>query len=167
CDLFGPGRGTGKVASLLASAGVVGVWGNHDIGVCHEVSDEIRLRAEPHVLAYMSGMRPRLELGGCHFSHVEPWLDPMSVLDLWYFDGPPDSPEKAARSFAAVPHGVIFLGHFHKWLVMSDEGRVEWDAVTPLVLPAARRYVVVVGPLVSGQFGIYDTHTRVLTPFRC
>lgn len=167
CDLFGPGRGTAEVVELLASAGVAGVWGNHDFGMCHEVSDEIRARAEPHVLAYLAEMRPRLELGGCHFSHVEPWLDPHSVTDLWYFDGPPDTPEKAARSFAAVPHPVLFLGHFHRWLVMSDVGPVAWDPVRPLTLDADRRHLVVVGPVVSGHFGTYDTDTRVLTPLRC
>ena len=48
-------------------------------------------------------LQPHLEIGGCLFTHVEPWLDPHKVEDLWYFDGPPDSPEKLARSFAAVP----------------------------------------------------------------
>jgi predicted phosphodiesterase len=167
CDLFGPGRGTAEVTTLLADAGVIGVWGNHDVGFCHEVPEEVRARAEPHTLAYMAEMKGRLELAGCHFSHVEPWLDPHSVLDLWYFDGPPDTPEKAARSFAAVPHRVLFLGHFHRWLVMSDHGRVEWDATRPLSLAPDRRHLVVVGPLVSGQFGLYDTDTHLLTPFRC
>ena len=51
------------------------------------------------VLGFMGGLQPRLEIGGCLFTHVEPWLDPHKVEDLWYFDGPPDSPEKLAKAY--------------------------------------------------------------------
>ncbi len=167
CDSFGPGRDRLETAELLANAGAVGVWGNHDVGLCHEVPEEIRQETDSRVLAYMAGMKPQLVFEGCHFSHVEPWLDPHSILDLWYFDGVPDTSEKAARSFHAVPQEVIFLGHFHKWFVMSEMGRVPWEGTAPLVLEPEKRYIIVVAPVVSGQFGIYDTTTRVLTPFRC
>jgi hypothetical protein len=95
----------------------------------------------------------------------------------------PDSLEKAAPSFAAVPHRIMFIGHYHRWLVVSnhkrsegeqssssetiDNGRVIWDATTPLYLDPEQRFLVVVGPLVSSQFGVYDTNTNILTPFRC
>jgi hypothetical protein len=118
-------------------------------------------------MEYMAGMKPKLIVGDCHFSHVEPWLDPHRVEDLWYFDGPPDTIEKAARSFSAVSQPVIFLGHFHKWLVMSEAARVEWAPVRPLRLAEGTRHLIVVGPVLSGQFGTYDTETRILTPFRC
>ena len=167
CDSFGPGSDRQQTAELLANAGVIGVWGNHDVGLCHEVPDEIRQQADPRVLEYMAGMKPRLVVADCHFSHVEPWLDPHSTLDLWYFDGLPDTSEKAAKSFHAVPQDVIFLGHFHKWFVMSETGRVPWEGSAPLVLEPEKRHIIVVAPVVSGQFGIYDTTTRTLTPFRC
>jgi predicted phosphodiesterase len=167
CDAFGPGRGTAAVAELLSSVSVIGVWGNHDIGFCREVPEEIRTRAEPHVLAYMAGMQPRLELADCHFSHVDPYLDPTDVLSLWMASEKPDTLEKAAPSFAAVPHRVMFLGHYHRWLVVDDVGLVTWDAASPLFLDPRMRYLVVVGPLVSGHFGVYDTDTHLLTPFVC
>lgn len=163
CDLFGPGRGTAEVARLLAAAGVVGVWGNHDIGFCYEVPDDIRQRAEPHVLAYMATMRGRLELGGCHLSHVDPHLDPHDALQIWSAHGQPDT----AAAFAATTHRVAFIGHYHRWRVWDEFGPVTWDAAGPLALDPARRFLVVVGPLVSGHFGVYDTDTAVLTPYRC
>ena len=43
-----------------------------------------------------------LDVEGCLFTQVEPWLDPEKIEDLWYFDGPPETPEQVARSFAAV-----------------------------------------------------------------
>lgn len=163
CDLFGPGRGTAEVARLLAAAGAVGVWGNHDIGLCHEVPDDVRERAEPHVLAYMAGMRGRLDVGGCHLSHVDPHLDPHDALAIWSAHGEP----APFAAFAAVPYRVSFIGHYHRWRVYGESGPVAWDAAGPLTLDPARRFLVVVGPLVSGQFGVYDTDTAVLTPYRC
>lgn len=44
---------------------------------------------------------------------------------------------------------------------------VEWDATAPLQFSPERRYLIVVGPLVSGHFGVYDTNKCILTPFHC
>jgi hypothetical protein len=49
---------------------------------------------------------------------------------LWYFGGPPDSPEKLARCFAAVPHRVVFLGHIHRWLLGTPDGVLPWQGET-------------------------------------
>jgi len=40
------------------------------------------------------------------------------------------------------------------------------NIIEPLVLAPTERYLVVVGPLVTGLFGMFDTDTRLLTPFR-
>jgi len=167
-DLPGPDRGTAEVVNMLTVAGVHGVWGNHDIGFCDDVSDDIRTRAGPEVMAYMALMRPRLELGGCLFAHVDPYLHPeVSPLEFYLHGARPVTPALAAPSFAAVPNRVMFIGHYHQWGVTSDVAPLVWDARTPLTLDPARRFLVVVGPLVSGHFGVYDTETCVLTPFRC
>ncbi|HQR61122.1 MAG TPA: hypothetical protein PLH03_07165, partial [Methylophilaceae bacterium] len=70
------------VAAALKSAGAVGVWGNHDFGLCRDVASEVRLRFPHETLDYLATMRPRLEIEGCHFSHVEPWLDAEKLEDL-------------------------------------------------------------------------------------
>jgi hypothetical protein len=167
CDTFSPAGRAGEVVELLRAAGAVGVWGNHDVGMCFNVNEHIRRMTAPEVLDYLAGMKPHLILGGCRFSNVEPWLDAHKVEDLWYFDGPPDTPEKAARSFAAVPEQRLFVGHFHRWLVMTPTGRVEWNGESPLTLDRDTRTLVVVAPVVSGWCAVYDTREARLSPIRC
>jgi hypothetical protein len=167
CDTFSSVGRAGEVVALLRGAGAVGVWGNHDVGLCYEVSERLRREAGPEVLGYMAGMQPQLVVAGCRFSHVEPWLDARRVEDLWYFDGPPDTPEKVGRSFAAVPERHLFVGHFHRWLVMSPSARVEWNGEAPLALADGSRYLVVVAPVLSGCCAIFDTVEACLIPVGC
>jgi predicted phosphodiesterase len=163
-DLFGAWNAADEVVDLLRQAGVVGVWGNHDYGLCREVRDEYRERFHPATLEYMATVRPRLELGGCHFSHVEPWLNPEEPAELWTFDAVPDEPERLRRSFAAISHRAAFIGHFHRWLAATEGGKLDWDGSTPLTLEAGRRYLVVIGPLFRGAFAILDTDRWVFEP---
>ena len=55
----------------------------------------------------MGRLRPRLEVEGCLFTHVEPWLDANDVVQLWYFDGMPDTPEKLARLKTLTPRKLV------------------------------------------------------------
>jgi hypothetical protein len=167
CDTFTPVGRSSDVVALLRGAGAVGVWGNHDVGLCNQVSDKVQHETDPAVLAYMATMRPQVVLEDCRFSHVEPWLDAGLVENLWYFDGVPDTPEKAKRSFAAVPERFLFVGHFHRWMVMTPAGAVPWNGEEPLELRDAARYLVAVAPVVSGWCAIFDTETARLTPIRC
>ncbi len=167
CDTFSPAGRMDEVAALLHAAGAVGVWGNHDIGLCRDITERVRRETSPDVLAFMVGMQPHLTIADCRFSHVEPWLDAHKVEDLWYFDGPPDTPEKAARTFAAVPERRVFVGHFHGWLVMTPRGLVNWNGATPLVLNPQERSLIVIAPVVSGWCAIFDTDEQTLIPLRC
>ena len=113
----------------------------------------------------MGGLQPRLEIDGCLFKHVEPWLNPHKVEDLWYFDGPPDSPEKLARSFAAVPNRVLFIGHMHRWLLGTPEGVLPWHGDEQLRLGRPNRYLMVIHAVWDGKCALFDTNTGDLTPF--
>ncbi len=113
----------------------------------------------------MGGLRPRLEIDGCLFTHVEPWLDPHKVEDLWYFDGPPGSPEQLARSFAAFPHRALFIGHMHRWLLGTPEGLLPWRGEGPVRLDSRTRNLVVVHAVCDGRFALFDTETNELLPF--
>jgi hypothetical protein len=126
CDTFSPVGRASEVVALLREAHAVGVWGNHDFGLCDEVTEELRRRAQPALLEYMTTMQPHLVLEGCRFSHVEPWLDARKLEDLWYFEGLPDTSERAGRSFGAVPERHLFVGHLHRWLVMTLGGQLNW-----------------------------------------
>ncbi len=165
-DLFGKWDRADEIAAALREAGVVGVWGNHDIGLCRDVRPELRGRFSPATLDYMSTVRPRLELEDCHFSHVDPWLDPEVPENLWSFDGAPDDADRLAKSFAAVPHRRLFLGHFHRWVAATERGRLDWEGAAPLAFEADRRYLVVVAPLFAGAFAVLDTDRGLLEPRR-
>jgi hypothetical protein len=84
-----------EVAALLRQSGAVGVWGNHDFGLCWDVPEAIRNLVPPDLLEYMGTMQPQLAVAGCRFSHVEPWLDAYNLEDLWYYEGLPDTAETA------------------------------------------------------------------------
>ena len=99
-DVLDTGKRIAQTVRLLQQVGAVGVWGNHDVGLCFDPGDSVCERYSTAVLRYMGGLQPHLEIDGCLFTHVEPWIDPYVVEDLWDFHGPPDSPEKLARSFA-------------------------------------------------------------------
>jgi Calcineurin-like phosphoesterase superfamily domain len=164
-DVFEMGKRIEETVNLLQDVEAVGVWGNHDFGLCFDPDEEVRQRYSAVVLDFMGGLQPRLEIDGCLFTHVEPWLDPNKIEDLWYFDGPPDSPEKLARSFTAVPHRVMFIGHMHRWLLGTPEGVLAWRGDRRLCLDCANRYLVVVHAVLDGKYALFDTKTGDLTPF--
>ena len=62
-------------------ANAVGVWGNRDLGLCHRVEGRGRARYPAAALDCLAAQRPRRVVGGCHFSHVEPSVDPYHALD--------------------------------------------------------------------------------------
>jgi predicted phosphodiesterase len=153
-----------ETVALLAEAGVVGVWGNHDFGLCHGVDDFVRSRYSPELLAYTATLQPRLVRDDCLFTHVEPWLDPTDVTQLWYFDGLPDTPAKLARSFDAFGQRVLISGHVHTWFLASPQGPIDWDGRSRIWLRPPGRYYLVVDALVLGQCAVYETTNGELEP---
>jgi len=162
-DLFGRQQYVEETCRLLAEAGAVGVWGNHDYGLCVDPDRSVRAKYPPAVFEFMGSLRPRIEVAGSFFSHVEPWLNPEYMPDLWYGGGPPQTPEQFARIFAAVPHRAIFGGHYHVWHAATPEGVRHWDGKTAIAFGEDRHYVVV-NALSEGNFAVYDTATAELVP---
>jgi hypothetical protein len=162
-DLFARFGGASETWRLLSDANAVGVWGNHDYGLCVEPDEGVRARYSPIVLDFMARLRPRIEIEGCLFSHIEPWLDPEYLPDLWYGCGPPDSAEKLDRIFNAVEHRVIFAGHYHQWLAATPAGVADWSGTTRIMLDDDR-YFVVVNALCNGDFATFDTWNGELVP---
>jgi hypothetical protein len=62
-------------------ANAVGVWGNHDIGLCHRVEGRARARYPAAALDCLAALRPRLVVGECYYSHVEPSIDRYDAPD--------------------------------------------------------------------------------------
>jgi len=166
-DVFQTGKAIRETVALLAQRGIAGVWGNHDFGMCTHPSalaSSRRVHYAGPVLDYFATFRPFLEIEDCLFSHVEPWRDLNDVLGLWYLGGLPDTPEKAARSFGACGHRVMFTGHHHRWLLVSPDGVMPWSGDRPIRLETPQRYLVVVAAVCEGCCGVYDTQTRELVP---
>lgn len=163
-DVFEMGQRIDETCRLLAAAGAIGVWGNHDFGLCYHPDARIRARYPAAVVDFMTSLRPRLEIAGCHFTHNEPWLNPQDIVDLWSFDWPPDNAEKLSRIFAAVPHRYLFVGHFHQWLIATPERILGWLGHEPIVLDSGR-YFVTIGALCQGRYATFDTESFELVPF--
>ena len=165
-DVVESGDRLKETVDLLDEAGAIGVWGNHDFGLCRDnQKPDDRLRYGDGVLAFMSRLQPRLEVEGCLFTHVEPWLDPEKIEDLWFFDGPPETPERVSRIFTAAPNRVTFMGHYHRWLLVTPEGLQTWQGDRPIVLDTAQRYLVTVHAVCDGRCALFDTSTGELLPF--
>ena len=163
-DVFELGERMQETCELLADAQVIGVWGNHDLGLCDHPSPAIREKYGDTVIDFMSSLQPRLEIEGCLFQHVEPWLNPNDILDLWYFEGVPDTPEMVARIFQAVPNRLSFAGHFHRWLIVTPDGMTDWVGEDAVQLTGPERYFVVIGALCYGRYAVFDTDTFELVP---
>jgi predicted phosphodiesterase len=161
------GRGAVDCVTLLDKAGAVGVWGNHDYPLCKAAAtreERLAARYPENVLRFFGRLVPRLEIDGCLFTHVEPWLDAEDETQLWYLDGPPDTIDKVKRSFAAVANRVIFIGHFHRWQIANQARILSWNGLETVCLGPDDRFLVVFGAVCQGQFGIFDTQTFELTP---
>jgi hypothetical protein len=77
----------------LRQANAAGVWGNHDIGLCHSVEGRAHARHPAAALDDLAAQRPRLVVGECHFSHVEPSVGPYDAPDESPFRGPDGLPD--------------------------------------------------------------------------
>ena len=165
-DVCEMGHRLEATVDLLMSAGAVGVWGNHDFGLCGgNPTAEDRQRHGERTMAFLDRLRPRLEIEGCLFTHVEPWLDPEKIENLWFFGGPAETPEQVARTFTAVPNRVMFIGHYHHWLLVTPEGIQSWSGERPITLRAEERYLVAVHAVCCGKCALFDTETAELIPF--
>jgi predicted phosphodiesterase len=163
-DLVETGERIGETCKLLSEASAIGVWGNHDYGLCSDPDEEMRSSYGDDVIQFMTSLRPRLNIAGCHFTHVEPWLDPNDLADLWHFDGLPDSREKLDRIFNAAPNRILFMGHHHKWILATPDGMNGWTGECPIQLND-NRYFVVIGALCERCCAIFDTESSELVPF--
>jgi len=165
-ETFKPGDPGAEVARLLRDAGAIGVWGNHDVGLSHEIPDEIQKEADPELLEFTQTLHPQLVVENCRFSHVEPWLDPTKIEDLWHFYDLPNRPDYAKRSLDAVPEQYLFVGHYHSWAIMGANEQIEWDANENISLFPGQRYVVLMAAVVHGWSAVFDSVSAELIPIR-
>lgn len=164
-DLFYAGRRIAETADLLIAAGAVGVWGNHDLGLCHEPEPQLLARYPSRVFDFLKTLGSRLEVAGCLFSHGLPQWDATDPA-AYYLGDRPESAAGLAGSFAASACRVTFVGHFHRWLTATPEGIIPWDGKEAVSLAPERRYLVVVAAVCDGWCAVYDTASGRLVPYR-
>ncbi len=164
-DVFEMGKYLEDSCRLLLDAGAVGVWGNHEFGLSCDADPRALEQYSGTTVDFMRTLQPRLEIDGCLFTHVEPWLDPTVLTDIWHMDDFPDTPEKAARSFDALPHRIMITGHLHRWLIATPEAILGWPGDEPMAFQEGERYLVVVAAICDGRYAVFDTEAMELTPF--
>lgn len=162
-DLFESGQCMDTLIDLLVEANVEGVYGNHDLGFCHEPEPWLPRRFSPRVLAYMASLRSSYELGPFLFTHGFPFWDPTDPT-IYYLGGHPGEPGVVDPCFSEFPHRIMFHGHFHRWSIATPSGPVDWDQTTPFRLAPENRYVVTVHALQYGHCAVFDVEEDVLEP---
>lgn len=164
-DLFYLGRRVTETADLLSTAGVVGVWGNHDLGLCHEPEPHLLARYPDRVSEFVRTLVPRLEVDGCLLSHGLPHWDATDPA-AYYLGDPPESATGRAASFAASACRVTFVGHFHRWLSATPTDIIPWHGAEAIVLDPGQRYLVAIAAVCDGWCAVYDSAKSELVPHR-
>lgn len=153
-DVFDTGKRLDATVAVLSQLDAVGVWGNHDFGLCRDVTEAVRRRYPQAVVEYFGRLEPWLEVGPCRFQHIEPFLDSERLEDLWAYGG--EGVLSPAQSFAACPHRRVFMGHVHRWELFTPSGPVAWPDREPVRLQGGQRYLVVTHAVQQGWCAWYD-----------
>lgn len=161
-DVLESGERIDETVALLADLPGGGVWGNHDMGLCGDVPPVIRERFSKVTLEYFARLRPRLDVEGRRFQHVDPHLDPEKFEDLWRF---PTTAERIA-GLAQCTDTKVFVGHLHDWRVLTPERQVDWSGEETLRYRSDQRYLTVVNAVVNGWCALLDTDRDTLEPIR-
>jgi predicted phosphodiesterase len=151
-DLFDRHEQADRCAEALVGWHVVGVHGNHEREAALAAGEgAVALRAE--TLALLESLEEELEVGDICFTHeVASWGhdDPHARLF-----GRAD-----ANGHRTVPR-VTFTGHTHYRQARDERGPLD-VARGELTLMTGRRYLINPGPLLIGQFAIWDREEDVV-----
>jgi predicted phosphodiesterase len=164
-DVFYHGRHAAETVDLLVAAGVAGVWGNHDLGLCLDPDPALLARYPVRVAEFARNLASRLEAGGCLFTHGLPHWDATDPAEF-YLNEPPETATGRAASFAASACRVTFVGHFHRWLAATPAGVIPWDGARAIPLAPEWRYLVAVAAVCDGWCGVYDAAASMFVPYR-
>jgi predicted phosphodiesterase len=161
-----------ETCQILLDAGAVGVWGNHEFGMCFDPDPRAFVGRASCTRQFMASLKPSLCFDDCRFTHVEPHLDPCDLYSMWRDPTSFTLEEQLEKTFTLHSERVFFYGHIHRWLVATSGGEVEW-ADDQLHLRSPARYSIALSALSDGvgarrlgHFALYDTDTEMLTRFQ-
>lgn len=168
-DLFETGAAVAETVRLLAQAGATGVYGNHDLALCHEPTPEIVARYPKDVTTYFAALSPRLAIDDILFAHGAPWWDPTDPVE-YYLGDPPHQCEQLRQHFLGE-FRITFIGHFHRWELSNSKERTSWNGEVPIEFLPEERYFVTVHAVQNGWCALFETRrsdssSGWLTPLR-
>ena len=162
-DVFETGDHILQTIDLLRSANAIGVWGNHDLGLCCDPDPEFGHIYGRDVLEFFASLLTRFDVDGCLFTHGLPTWDATDPT-IYYLGDKPWDHGSLTPVFVANPDSVMFVGHFHRWYSAGIHGPVDWDGLAPLTLDAANPSLTVIHAVLDGWCAVFDTENRLLSP---
>jgi predicted phosphodiesterase len=151
-DLFDRNEQADRCAETLAGWHVVGVRGNHE----HEAALAAGAGAvslQPETLSLLNSLRDELVVDDVVFTH--------ETLS-WGHDDPHARLFGRASSNGAAPlPRVTFTGHTHYRQARDERGPLD-IARGELALAPGRRYLINPGPLLTGQYAIWERERDVV-----
>lgn len=151
-----------ETVALLKSCGAVGVWGNHELGLCVDPEEDVRQLYSETVMQFFGTLRPSLELGNVLVSHTFPTENASEVLS--YYVGFPEEDGLRRECFESFSHRVMAIGHFHCWFAATRDQVLRWHGEQPLSMTPAERYFVVIGAVSDGFAAVLDCENNSLIP---
>ncbi|HEY2956261.1 MAG TPA: metallophosphoesterase family protein [Candidatus Eisenbacteria bacterium] len=159
-DVLDHGERVDETVALLSGLPGVGVWGNHDFGLCGRTHASVRDRFSVSVLDYFARLRPFVVLGGLRFQHIDPHLDPEKLEDLWLF---PTASERIA-GLARCSQTRVFTGHLHGWGVFTPDGQIPWLGEETFMYQVGQRYLTTIHAVADGWCALFDSDRDSLEP---
>ncbi|MCA9140414.1 MAG: metallophosphoesterase family protein [Planctomycetales bacterium] len=151
-----------ETVALLQSCAAIGVWGNHELGLCVDPEDDVRAMYSDTVMEYFCTLQPRLLCGDVLVSHTFPTQDAREVLS--YYFGQPEDAAIVADCFKRFLNRIMIVGHFHRWLAATPSGRLDWNGECTLRLEPNERYFIVIDAVIDGFAAVLDDVQNVLIP---
>jgi len=162
-DVFETGTQVNLAVRLLSEARVVGVWGNHDLGLCHEPSENLQARFPAATIEYLAELSPQFELDDILFCHGLPTWNPTDPSE-YYLNPQPWEPNALDEVFERFGHRHVFAGHYHRWFLASENCPVEWDGKTKIRLESNLRHFIIVNGVLNACCAEFNTMTNELKP---
>ena len=162
-DLFETGEQVEEVTRVLREVRTVGVWGNHDLGFCHEPDRELVIRYSQEVADYFATLSARYELRDMLCSHgLATWA--LTDPTVYYSSGFPWESSDVDEVFATFKQRVFLTGHFHRRYLRSGDRPSPWNDKTPCFFEPEQRHFVVMHAVLDGWCAMLDMDANRLAP---
>jgi predicted phosphodiesterase len=151
-DLFDRDEQAERCAETLHGWPVLGVYGNHEREAALAATSGALTLSAPSV-ALLTSLEEELDIDDVRFTHE---------VASWGHDDPHARLFGRAAAVASAPGPrLTFTGHTHYRQARDERGPLD-IARGELSLVAGRRYLINPGPLLTGQFAIWDRDAGIV-----